>query len=90
MRRTSFKLLLCTLCAVVLISSVGVYAIWQYPSEIVNTVSKEIPLKLVEFSWEGAEVLPNDVEGENHGWLYRIRDAFHYFSATDKIGRAHV
>lgn len=55
------------ICLILLVSTGGVYATWQYSSMGPNPASLEIPLKLGEFNWTGSGDLPtDDAIGEDH------------------------
>lgn len=54
-------------CLVLLASTGGVYATWQYSYMGPNPEAMEIPIKLGEFNWTGSGNLPtDDAIGEDH------------------------
>lgn len=82
--RTFSKVLLTVLAFVSILTSVGVYATWQYTISPPSDVSHEIPLTMKEYSWEGTEDLPGEEEGDlglNHHWLIQ-----NLVSGTDASG----
>ncbi len=71
MRSRVLVRVLSVFCAIVILLSVGsVFAIWTFSSgEAPKPVNDVLPLVLSEFTWEGSDILPDDVEGEDHAWL---------------------
>lgn len=59
--------LLCTVCF--LFSIGGAYATWRFAEEPADPVTGLFAITLKEFTWEGSDILPDDVEGEDHAWL---------------------
>lgn len=58
------------LCSIVLLLSVGsVFAQWYYSEDPPETVREQLFFNLGEFTWEGSDVLPDDIQGEDHAWL---------------------
>ena len=72
MRSNFLSKFLLLLCLLLVLSSVGgVFAIWQYAEDPSASVADNVPFTLGEFKWEGSEILPDDVEGEDHAWLIK-------------------
>ena len=72
MRSSFLSKFLPLLCLLLVLSSVGgVFAIWQYAEDPSASVADNVPFTLGEFKWEGSEILPDDVEGEDHAWLIK-------------------
>lgn len=58
------------LLALTLLFSVGsVFAVWIYNEDPPAGVEETLSLKLSEFNWDGSDILPDDVQGEDHAWL---------------------
>ena len=54
----------------IVLGSVGVYANWQYSSDPIASLNKNVVLGIDDYvTWEGSEDLPSDIEGENHALL---------------------
>jgi hypothetical protein len=63
-------ILLCLIFLVTILSTAGVYAIWEFSSGTINESKQEIGAEMGEFTWQGSEILPDDEEaGEDHVWL---------------------
>ena len=69
MRRTSLRFI-SVLCLLILLVSVGgVFADWRFSTDPPQAVRHEFLMGINEFSWEGSDILPDDVQGEDHAWL---------------------
>ena len=51
------------------LSVMGVWASWVFAEDPAVSVTQSVSIGISEFTWEGSEVLPDDVEGEDHSWL---------------------
>lgn len=63
----SRRILLIIFAVVLILSIAGVYATWNYTGTTVPSISFEE--KIDAFPWEGSEILPDDIEGQNHQLL---------------------
>ena len=64
--RTPFLFLLVTVGIIFIFSITGVWATWTYSISPTQGITGQIGVGMSEFKWEGSEVLPDDVKGENH------------------------
>ncbi|MBQ8549953.1 MAG: hypothetical protein IJ426_01290 [Clostridia bacterium] len=71
--RNSFSAKLMLLVCLLLVATTvgGVFATWRYAEDPASTVQNNVPFMLGEFTWEGSDILPDDVEGEDHAWLIK-------------------
>ena len=71
--RSSFSgKLMVLVCLLLIVASVGgVLATWRFAEDPVSTIDDSVPFTLGEFKWDGSEILPDDVEGEDHAWLIK-------------------
>lgn len=71
MRKTKYwcAALTLLLVAVLLVSSMGVAATWNYSLSAPETIDLNLNISL--FEWKGSSALPNDVAGENHRALIK-------------------
>lgn len=67
--KLAVRFLLCALAVLTPLSVMGVWATWIFAQDPANPISASVSLDIAEFTWEGSEVLPDDVEGEDHAWL---------------------
>ena len=57
-------------CALIFLVSVGcVFADWRFSTDPPQSVEHTFSLDAGEFKWEGSDILPDDVQGEDHAWL---------------------
>lgn len=69
--KMKLNLLLIVVFFVSCLTSVGVFATFQYSYNDVQEQEIDISIGCSEFVWSGAEKLPDSVEGEDHAWLIR-------------------
>lgn len=60
------KSLLVLGCAVTVASVAGVSASWKYAEGDYKNVEQDLSVEIENFVWAGSEVLPDDVQGEDH------------------------
>lgn len=65
------KCLLLSITFIFLMSTVGVYATWNFSQSTPRDTIGTITINMGEFKWAGAEILPDDIKGEDHAWLIR-------------------
>lgn len=68
-RKSLFRSLTCFICVIFLLSISCVFADWHFSTDPPQQVSDPLPLQMSEFTWEGSDILPDDVQGEDHAWL---------------------
>ena len=56
---------------IIMMGTASVYALWSYSSESPDEIFSEVTIGVGEFTWDGADDLPDSVEGEDHAWLIR-------------------
>lgn len=64
-----FRSLTCFVCVIFLLSIGCVFADWHFATDPPQAVSDFLPLQASEFTWEGSDILPDDIQGEDHAWL---------------------
>lgn len=64
-----FRSLTCFVCLIFLLSIGCVFADWHYSTDPPQEASDLLPLQVSEFTWEGSDILPDDIQGEDHAWL---------------------
>ncbi len=69
--RFLFKYLTLFLSIILLLSIGGVFAVWRYAEDRPQGVTDILPLNLSEFTWDGSDILPDDIQGEDHAWLIK-------------------
>jgi hypothetical protein len=67
--KTPSKIMLMLTSFILLTTTAGVAATWHYSFGHADNVETSINLGLMAFDWAGSEVLPDDVQGENHQTL---------------------
>lgn len=65
--RSFRRIAVAVLFAVLVFSTAGVWASWEYTGDFVPSYSLTIDVQA--FPWEGSEILPDDVVGQNHKQL---------------------
>ncbi len=64
-----FRSLACFVCLIFLLSIGCVFADWHYSTDPAQAVNDQVFLEVSEFTWEGSDILPDDIQGEDHAWL---------------------
>ena len=64
-----FRSLTCFVCVIFLLSIGCVFADWHFATDPPQAVSDFLPLQASEFTWDGSDILPDDIQGEDHAWL---------------------
>lgn len=67
--KSLFRSLACFVCVIFLLSIGCVFADWHYSTDPAQETSDQVFLQVSEFTWEGSDILPDDVQGEDHAWL---------------------
>lgn len=66
-----FRLLSLSLTLLLVVSAGGVYGIWKFAEDPAETIRQNMSFVLGDFTWEGSDILPDDIPGEDHAWLVK-------------------